>query len=317
MKMMLVLFSFLTTIVCGGLARASMPNLPPSATILLDCPFNSVGNPICNGQVGNTYNAGSIASVSSAPESPPNVYRYFRGAADLFGGTQLDFYYPQSTELYVGLVIRTSPIFRGLDSGTNKIVLPGSNISNSVMGLYGAKGPQGGSGSFQLYWNDQNGGTVNNCHLAQSFLGGGTIANGPTVFGDCPGGLNYLPNAGSGAFSLGQWHYIEWCGKASLNFTSRDGIYKWFLDGALIGNYSNVNTGAYWNAAYITPTWDGQGTVWGADAWWDIDRWVVARLSAGTCASMNGGGTVTPSIDNPAGAPGLVSGFTATAGGVQ
>ena len=92
-------------------AYASMPNLPPNATILLDCPFNSVGNPICNGQVDNIYNAGSIASVSSAPESPPNVYRYFRGASDLSGGTQLDFYYPQSTELYVGLVIRTSPIF--------------------------------------------------------------------------------------------------------------------------------------------------------------------------------------------------------------
>lgn len=289
-------------------AYASMPNLPPNATILLDCPFNSVGNPLCDGKVGNTYNAGSIVSDWSALESPPNVYRYFRGANSLSGGTQLDFSHAQATEVYVGLLIKTSPIFRGLDSGANKIVLPGSNISNSVMGIYGQKGPQGGSGSFQLYWNDQNGGTVNNCHYAQNFLNGGATANGPTVYGDCPGGLNYFANVGSGTFSLGQWHYIEWCGKASASFTSRDGIYKWFLDGRLIGNYSNVNTGSWWNATYITPTWDGQGTPWGADAWYDIDRWVVARLATGSCASL-GGTTVNP--DTPAGPPAAPSGLNA------
>ena len=317
MKLMLPLLGALAMIAFGGPAQANMPNLPPTATILLDCPFSSVGNPICNGQVGNIYNAGSIVSDGSAPESPPNVYRYFRGANALSGGTQLDFYHANATEVYVGLTIKTSPIFRGLDSGSNKIVLPGSNISNSVLGLSGQKGPQGGSGSFQLYWNDQNGGTVNNCHYAQNFLNGRATANGPTVYGDCPGGLNYFPNVGNGTFSLGQWHYIEWCGKASSSLTSRDGIYKWFLDGNMIGNYSNVNTGSAWNATYITPTWDGQGTVWGADAWYDLDRWVVARLPVGACAAMTGGGVTPPSIDNPAGAPGLVSGFTATVGGVQ
>lgn len=293
-------------------AFAAMPNLPSTATILLDCPFNAVGNPIC-GNIVNSYNAGSIVSANNAPESPPNVYRYFRGASDLVGGTQLDFYYAQATEVYVGLVIRTSPIFRGLDSGSNKIVLPSSNINASGVGLYGQKGPNGGSGSFQLYWNDQNNGVVNNCHLAQNFLAGGAVANGPTVFGDCPGGLNYFPNAGSGAFSLGQWHYIEWCGKASQNITSRDGIYKWFLDGTMIGNYSNVNTGAYWNATYITPTWDGQGTPWGADAWWDIDRWVVARLVSGSCSAMSGGGVIipTPNPDTPAGPPAVPTGLNA------
>ena len=288
---------FLVLLLVFGLTQgavASMPNQPANANVVLNCHFDNAGNPMCGGLVGNAYVAGSIVSDGSAPESPPNVYRYFRDANALSGGTQLDFYHANATEVYVGLAIKTSPIFRGLDSGSNKIVLHGSNISNSVLGLYGQKGPQGGSGSFQLFWNDQNGGTVNNCHLAQNFLGGGTVANGPTVYGDCPGGLNYFPNVGNGAFSLGQWHYIEWCGKASTNYTSRDGIYKWFLDGRIIGNYSNVNTGSWWNASYITPTWDGQGTVWGADAWYDIDRWVIASLPAGTCASLSGNGGVTP-----------------------
>jgi hypothetical protein len=298
-----------------------MPNLPSGATILLDCAFNSI---TCSGLVGNPYNAGQIMTDLSAPVSPPNIYRHSRCATCLHGGTQLDFSHTQSTEVYTGLVLRTSPIFRGLDSGANKIVLPGSNISNSVLALYGQKGPDGGSGSFQLYWNDQNGGTVNNCHHSTNVVAGGTVANGPTVFGDCPGGLNYFANVGNGAFSLGQWHYAEWCGKASSSFTSRDGIYKWFLDGAMIGHYPNVNTGSYWNANYITPTWDGQGTPWGADAWYDIDRWVVARLPAGSCAAL-GGGAVPPSPPPstpppppstppppPAGTPGTVADLAIT-----
>ena len=70
--------------------HAALPNLPSSATVLLDCPFNSVGNPICNGQVANFYNAGSIESVVSAPESPPNVYRYSRSAGSPVGVQRSD-----------------------------------------------------------------------------------------------------------------------------------------------------------------------------------------------------------------------------------
>lgn len=313
-----LILTLLLVLTLTSVSNAAMPNLPASATILLNCQFNST---TCDGQVANSYNAGSIIQDSSALESPPNVYRHSRCASCLVGGTQLDFYHAQATEVYVGLLIRTSPTFRGLDSGANKIVLPGSNISTSVMGLYGQKGPSGGSGSFQLYWNDQNGGNVNNCHYATNFLGGGAQANGPTVYGDCPGGLNYFPNVASGAFSLGQWHYIEWCGKASTNFTSRDGIYKWFLDGKLIGNYSTSNTGSWWNATYITPTWDGQGTPWGADAWYDIDRWVVARLVPGSCAGMTGNGVVinpsptpppTGPVDSPTGSPNAPVGLQVT-----
>ena len=88
----------------GGMAQAgnaAMPNLPSTATVLLDCPFNSVGNPMCGGLVVNSYNAGSIASDSTAPESPNNVYAYFRSGGATTGGTQLDFFYSQSAEIYV------------------------------------------------------------------------------------------------------------------------------------------------------------------------------------------------------------------------
>jgi len=277
----------------GGMAQAgnaAMPNLPSTATVLLDCPFNSVGNPMCGGLVVNSYNAGSIASDSTAPESPNNVYEYFRSGGSTTGGTQLDFFYSQSAEIYVGLAIKTSPGFYGYTSSSNKMTMIGNNLNNFTLGLYG---PQGGP--HQLFFNDQNAGQINNCHYASNFVGGGAQANGPTVYGDCPGGLNYFGNTGQSAtWTHGVWHYAEWCGKASTSTTSRDGIYKWFLDGKMVGNYSTTNTAAYWDANYITPAWDGQGLPWGTDAYWRVDRWVTARLPAGTCASMTGNGSVTP-----------------------
>lgn len=285
---------------------AVMPNLPPSATILLDCAFNTAGNPMCNGSVANNFNGGSIVSDSSAIESPPNIYRYSRSANAVVGGTQLDYFYSNTTEVYVGLAIRTSANFPGFTSSSNKMTMQGNNINNFTLGIYG---PQGGP--HQLFWNDQNAGQLNNCHYATNFLAGGTVANGPTVYGDCPGGLNYFGNTGqSTTWSHGIWHYAEWCGKASTNTTSRDGIYKWFLDGRMVGNYPNVNTAQFYNASYITPAWDGGGTPWGRDAWWDVDRWVVARLPAGTCASLTGGG-ITVNPDTPAGPPAAPTGLNA------
>lgn len=303
----------LLSLVAPSVAQAALSNLPAGSTVLLDCAFTTV---TCNGTVNNFYNAGQIMSDFSAPDSPPSIYRYSRCASCTEGGTQLDYFYSNVTEIYFGLVIRSSASFPGYVSNSNKIIMAGNNINNFTLGLYGTQY----SGNFKLFWNDQNAGQINNCHYAQNFLGGGAQANGPTVYGDCPGGLNYFPNVANGTFSLGQWHYVEWCGKSSTSFTSRDGIYKWMLDGVLVGNYPNVNTASFYNASYITPAWDGGGTPWGTDAWWDVDRWKVARLPSGGCAALAGGsgGTSLPSPPPsptppsptpppPAGNPGTVS----------
>lgn len=295
------------------LASAGMPNLPSSAVVILDCAFNSI---TCNGAVTNSYNAGQIMTDLSAPESPPSVYRYRRGPSDLSGGTQLDYFLSSpAEELYIGVATRSSVGWRGLDSGSNKLVMIGNAEDSYTLGLYGVAG----SNNFQLIWNNQNSGIVNNCHYATSFLNGGAVANGP-VYGDCPGGLNWFPNVGSGYWEHGPWHYAEWCGRSSSTTTSRDGVFKWFLDGRIVGNYTQVNTSSPYRRVIITPTWDGQGTPWGVEAYYDMDRWVVARLPAGTCAAI-GGGTVTtpsptpppppsPTPPAPTGTPGTVSNLT-------
>ena len=57
MRLLLMIAGLLAMVVIGGQSQASMPNLPPSATILLDCAFNSI---TCNGAVVNSYQAGQI-----------------------------------------------------------------------------------------------------------------------------------------------------------------------------------------------------------------------------------------------------------------
>lgn len=99
------LFILIFAIVPCTPASANMPNLPPSATIILDCAFNSI---TCSGAVTNFYVAGSIISNASAPESPPNVYRYERCASCVVGGTQLDLNFSEASELYIGLAMRSS-----------------------------------------------------------------------------------------------------------------------------------------------------------------------------------------------------------------
>ena len=66
---------------------------------------------------------------------------------------------------------------------------------------------------------------------------------------------NLAPNVNSTAITLGVWHRIEWY----MNKSTR--TMKWWLDGVLQGNHTNVN---YPSNAFdefkIAPTWGGTGS---------------------------------------------------------
>jgi hypothetical protein len=197
------------------------------------------------------------------------------------------------------------------------MVMPRNPQHNPMLGMYGATDCSP-SVSRTIFFNNQNAGVLNNCHYATNFYSTGQ-ANGPTVYGDCPGGLNFFPNVGSGAYTTGNWGYLEWCGKSSTTLTSRDGIYKWAVNGQVVGNYNQSNTGDPWTAVHITQAWDGTGVPWGVNAWWDADRFVVAKLPPGGCANLitsTGGVIITPPppptgpIDFPVGSPGVPLGLS-------
>lgn len=69
------------------------------------------------------------------------------------------------------------------------------------------------------------------------------------------------PNVTATPVALGTWHVIEWYVRYSTTPTSRDGVTKWWLDGVLQGQYSDLQMPP--DAGFIeyqfAPTWGGLG----------------------------------------------------------
>jgi len=271
------------------------PNKPASFGTVLDCPFNIKPTPSrdpagCG--IENFYNAGSIVSDGSAPLSPSNVFKSAISAGASTGGSQLNYVTAQTyREMYVGLKWRTNPEFFGRQVA-NKMFFMRGPASNGFFGLMGGPGGGNAAGSPFFLFFGHNSGNVNNEHTC----GGGA------------GGFTCFPNAGSGrTVPTGNWFTIEAYMKSSTTNTSRDGIVRWWVNGALAGNYTNMNLSSLGLNEWVwSETWDGTVNPPPAQEWAHfIDHLTIA---------VSGGG-VNP--DNPPGAPGLVSGFTATVGGVQ
>ena len=206
-------------------------NEPAGASVVLDCPFNSVSG--CG--ILDAYSSSQIASDSSAPITPGNVVKSTLYAGNSTGGMQLNYVTPQvNREMYVGLMWRTNPQFFGRQVA-NKMFFVRGPVSNGFFGMYG--GPGGG---FYIAFGP-NVGNLDNSHTCQLDLG---------LF--CP------PNAGSGAVTAGVWTKIEVYAKASTTNTSRDGIMRWWVNGAPAGNYSNMNISSLGLNEWVwSETWDG------------------------------------------------------------
>ncbi len=103
-----------------------------------------------------------------------------------------------------------------------------------------------------------------------------------------------FPNVSGPSIALGQWHLLEWQVKASTTSSSRDGIYRWWMDGQMMGNYTNVNTEVRtFQSIMLAPVWDSP--VQEYSAFTDSHRFDHVHLSVG---SGGGGG-----VDSPAGPP--------------
>lgn len=87
-----------------------------------------------------------------------------------------------------------------------------------------------------------------------------TISVMPEFDGDT---RNLTPNVRATPLVLGAWHKIEWYVKYSTTGTSRDGVTRWWLDGALQGEYSDLQMPD--DAGFVeyafSPTWGGAGGI--------------------------------------------------------
>ncbi len=216
----------------GSHAAGVWTNEPAGANVVLDCPFNSVSG--CG--ILDVYSSSTIASDSSAPISPNGVVKSTLYAGNSSGGMQIGISFPQTyREMYVGLMWRTNPQFEGRPQGNKLFFMRGSG-TNGVF-LFGADRLTNGSNS--MIFNHNTGG-LDNSHTCGS------------------GGYMCYPNAGPGTLTVGVWTKLEAYIKASTTATSRDGIVRWWVNGVLAGNYTNMNYG--WtglNDWAWSETWDG------------------------------------------------------------
>lgn len=272
-------------------ALAQWTNEPAGFTSMLDCPFNTKPTPqatVCN--IQNVYNVGTITTDSTAPLSPSNVYKSSLSAGASSGGTQLNWFTPGRTvynEMYVGIMWRTNPEFFGRQV-VNKLFFVRGPVNNGFWGLNGCPGQGSPSNCYLIFGH--NSGSLDNSHTCAAQLG--LICN---------------PNAGSGPITLGTWTKLEAYVKKSTTATSRDGIVRWWVNGSLVGNYTNMNYAQNGLNEWVwSETWDGTVNPVPAVEW--------AHFIDQVHISVPSGGGVP---DNPPGASGTVTGVTVTVGGVQ
>jgi hypothetical protein len=186
-----------------------------------------------NALIGGGWNRRSggtdqIISDSTAPVSPTNVLEYIYPVGFVDGYAPATQFYPVSgKEIFVGMWWKPSSSWQGNRSFVNKIQFFQVQNSSIYMTMYGPNG-----GPYELRTN----------------------AQWPEM-----GSQWMTPNASSGVVTLGQWHRLEWYLKYDSSYGAGDGIIRWWMDGVLVGNYTNVRfpNDAGFVEYQISPTWGG------------------------------------------------------------
>jgi hypothetical protein len=164
---------------------------------------------------------GSIALTSddAAPASPPNVYDIVFPRGMIEGTAPATLYYENlaTTEIYAAFWWKPSSPF---DLGPN---------GNKIAFIFNGGGATGGQ-QFLILLPDGR------LHVLPEY----------------PGDYRWRdPNVNATAVTLGVWHRIEWYSQLST------GTLKWWLDGVLQGNHSDVRNSYDFDVFKLSPTWGG------------------------------------------------------------
>ena len=251
---------------------STWPNMPVGATVLFDHDMSSKTGLL------DVYNSWIPTTDASEPVSPNTCFKSRLAALNREGGGEVHVAFPTIyREMFVGLSWRTNAAFQGRSGGNKTFFMRGPDS----IGVFVIQGGLA-SGTGPLVWS-HNSGALDNSHTASADLG-----------------LLAYPNVTSGLVSRGTWTRIEAYIKASTTNTSRDGIIRWWINGTLVGNYTNFNyAGAGLNEWIWTETWDGCGGNPGCDLGTvntaDWEHYIGHLFIAAGGTSGGGGGGGTPS----------------------
>jgi len=173
-----------------------------------------------------------IVDDASAP-APAKALEYVFPAGFPGGTAPATHYYELGgrKEVFVGLEWKVSQPWQGHESLVNKIQFVYTPTSDIAMVMYGPKG-----GPYQL-------------RVMPQWPEHGSVWLVSNVNGIDP--------------ALGRWHRLEWYLKYDSAYGAGDGIVRWWIDGALAGDYTNIrypNDGGF-KEYQISPTWGGVGDV--------------------------------------------------------
>jgi len=217
------------------------PNEPAGSTVITDYSFDTIP-----GQGWQNNGGSSIVIDPTAPLSPSSVLKFPYPVGFIGGSAPDTAFYPLNnlSEIYLGYWWKPSNPWQAHPSLFNKIAFQFTNGSGGQ--LFQVMHGNGVDEPYQVISTLEF--TVDNSHLNQ--FGFGQPNGAWTLFG----------NASKGKVSLGQWHRIEVYIKQGTTKSSKNGILRWWVDGILVGNYSNVNyPNTLFNEFQFSPTWGGVG----------------------------------------------------------
>ena len=204
------------------------PHEPPGFSVISDQPWDAVTS------LGWSLEFGVLPLIvpdATAPLSPPDVLQitYPTGFASGSAPSTMLHALPGTRQLYVGMWWKPSNPWQGNDSNANKIQYVFTNGSGSAfMVMYGTPG-----GPYELRVFPQ-------------------FSTSSDVW--------LTPNVASVPVTLGQWHKIEWLLIDNTTTDPPNGICRWWLDGQLIGDYTNVNYPSEPFSEYkVAPVFGGNG----------------------------------------------------------
>lgn len=272
--MRLVAHVVLAILLLPALSWAQWTNEPAGSVVVVDCNFSSA--PSACGLL-DVYGTSFRDSDGSAPTSPPGVFRSTLSANTINGGSQIEWNAGTTyNEIYIGKQLRTNAAFQGWVCCANKMFFPRGPGTNGFFGM-AMSSPTASSGN--LYFGPNTGG-LDNSHTC-----GGS-------------GFTCSPNINSISFAKGSWTLIEAYLRKSTTGTSRDGIVRWWINGTLAGDYTDLNYPGGFNNWVWTETYGGQ-----TDPTVPVDRSFYIdhmRISIPNCPlGCPGGGTTPPPQPSP------------------
>lgn len=274
----LAVLLFLVTL-CFGLndthvshAAGVWTNEPAGANVVTDWGWPTLTGSGWHDEGGST----SVASDSTAPLSPSSVLQqiFYTGMpAGISPGN--DWYaFPQpAKEVYVGFWWKPSAGFENHPVLT-KILFLSTTQTNPIFFYMSGTGP-----SVRIGMQYQNG-TIDNSHLS-----------------GFPGVIGTFDIGGGQSVQLGAWAKLELYVKRSTTPTSRDGIFRYWVNGVLARDITNMNFESYDFASVpIVPVWGGTGGTKTKTDYFSYDHVHISTPNSGTTSDQPPGPPAVPAL---------------------